>query len=187
MGIPDIRDGLDAVGRECLSQLSDRYVRSSQVAVEEATYGALVRLTQDFRLRYPLVDGEGNFGSVDGDPPADAQYTRVRRTPLGRELPRFPNLLVNGSDTIPPHNLGEVAAAVTAVLDDPAVDVAGLMEHLPGPDFPTGGLIVGGSAIREPTRRAKGCCVSAPACSSRSARSSSPSFRSASRRAARTA
>jgi DNA gyrase subunit A len=144
----DVCDGLDDVRRRCLSLLGDRYVRSAKVARDPASYDALTALAQEFRQRYPLVDGRGNFGSVDGDPPADAEYTEVRLAPLAHELPRFPNLLVNGSSAIPPHNLREVVAAVIAFLEEPAIDVPGLMEHLPGPDFPSGGVLADRASLR---------------------------------------
>jgi DNA gyrase subunit A len=147
--IADVYDGLDARSRRCLSRLGTRYVRSSRVVADEDDYACLVGLAQAFRLRYPLVDGDGNFGSVDGDPPADPEYTRVRLAPIARDLERFPTLLVNGSETIPPHNLTEVVAAVLAVLDDASVGLDALLERLPGPDFPTGGAIVEPSTLRE--------------------------------------
>ena len=93
------------------------------------------------------MDGRGNFGSVDEDPAADAEYTQARRAPLAYELSRFPNVLVNGSRSIPPHNLREAVAAVLALLDEPEIDVAGLMAHMPGPDFPTGGMLADPSEL----------------------------------------
>jgi DNA gyrase subunit A len=140
--LPDVRDGLGRAGRRLLLLLGDRYVRSDKVVSDAAEYETLAGLAQDFRQRYPLVRGNGNFGSPDGDPPADARYTEARLAPIARELPRFPNLLVNGSDTIPPHNLREAAAPVIACAEDPEIDVPELMAHMPGPDFPTGGVIV---------------------------------------------
>jgi DNA gyrase subunit A len=118
-----------------LSRLGDRYVRSADVVDSAEEYESLVGLVQPFRRRYPLVEGQGNFGSVYGDEPADPPYTEARLAPLARELASFPNLLVNGSRTIPPHNLCEVAAAVLARIDGGA--------ELLRPDFPTGGVIVG--------------------------------------------
>jgi DNA gyrase subunit A len=140
--IPHVHDGLDVLERRVVSLLGDRYVRCADIVHDAVSYRALVGLAQPFRRRYPLVDGRGNFGSVDADPPADARYTKARLAPIARALPRFPNLLVNGSGTIPPHNLREVAAAVIACIDEPDIDVAGLMAHMPGPDFPMGGAIV---------------------------------------------
>ena len=146
--IPDLRDGLTAPERRVLSRLGERFVKCADVVDDARGYEALVGLAQDFRRRYPLVDGRGNFGSIDDDPPAEARYTEARLAPLARALPRFPNLLVNGSGTIPPHNLREVVAAVIACVDDPGIDVPGLMEHMPGPDFPSGGVIVDRARIR---------------------------------------
>ena len=158
---------------------------------DQAIYDALVRMAQDFSMRLPLIDGQGNFGSVDGDPPAAMRYTEVparqgRRTHLledidkdtvdfqdnydGREqeptvLPaRFPNLLVNGAGgiavgmatNIPPHNLGEVIDACIAYLDNPAIGVDELAEIVPGPDFPTGGLILGRAGIRSAYYKGRG-------------------------------
>jgi DNA gyrase/topoisomerase IV subunit A len=114
---------LAAMQSPLLDRLTDRYVRSSKLVRSEAEYDELVRLAH---ARYPLVHGRGNFGSVDDDPPADAQYTEARLAPLASERDGFPGFLVNGTDTIPPHNLGEVCAA----LADGA--------PLPGPDFPGG-------------------------------------------------
>jgi DNA gyrase subunit A len=128
--VRDLRDGLDATERELLANIGDRWMNSARVARDDDAWDALAGLAQGWRTRYPLVQGRGNFGSVDGDPPADARYTEVRLAPLARELPRFPNLLVNGSGTIPPHNLREVAAALRGA-------------ELPGPDFPTGGVLAG--------------------------------------------
>src|SRR3954465_5052464 len=144
---------------------------------DQAIYDTLVRMAQDFSMRYPLVDGQGNFGSMDNDPAAAMRYTEARLARLATEMlrdidadpvdfnpnydesrlepavlpARFPNLLVNGSagiavgmaTNIPPHNLREAIDAVVAYIDDPQIDTAGLMRHLKGPDFPTGGIIVG--------------------------------------------
>jgi DNA gyrase subunit A len=158
-GLPDVRDGLDAVERRVLSRLGDRYVKCADVVGDAAGYEALVRLAQDFRCRHPLIDGRGNFGSIDGDPPADPPYTEARLAPLARKLPRFPNLLVNGSDTIPPHNLREAVAAVIACIDDPGIDVPGLMEHMPGPDFPVGGVIADSAGVRTAYETGAGAIV----------------------------
>ena len=148
---------------------------------DTATYDALVRMAQDFSMRYQLVDGQGNFGSVDGDPPAAYRYTECRMTALSSELladidketvdfvdnydgkekepvvlpTRVPNLLVNGSagiavgmaTNIPPHNLGEVVTACIALIDDPSISIAALMQYIPGPDFPTAGIINGSQGI----------------------------------------
>ena len=149
---------------------------------DASVYDAMVRLAQDFSLRYPLVDGQGNFGSIDGDPPAAYRYTEARMSKMACEMltdiekdtidwdpnfdettkephvlpSRFPNLLVNGSQgiavgmatNIPPHNLREVVGGLCAMIDDPDIDLPGLMEHIKGPDFPTGGIIMGRSGIR---------------------------------------
>ena len=150
---------------------------------DAAIYDTLVRLAQDFSMRYPLVDGQGNFGSIDDDPPAAMRYTEARLAWIATEMlrdinedtvdfvpnydgknqeplplpSRFPNLLVNGASgiavgmatNIPPHNLRETIGAVIAYIENPAIDVEGLMKHIKGPDFPTGGIILGSSGIRE--------------------------------------
>jgi DNA gyrase subunit A len=190
--LPDARDGLKPVHRRVLYAMHDvglqptRAYRKCAFIVGEvmgkyhphgdsAIYDTLVRMAQDFSLRYQLVDGQGNFGSIDDDPAAAMRYTEARLTRLATELlrdidadtvdfgpnydestqeplvlpARFPNLLVNGTSgiavgmatNIPPHNLREVAAAVAAYIDDPEVDLAGLMEHVKGPDFPGGGIM----------------------------------------------
>src|SRR5207244_6625749 len=197
--LPDARDGLKPVHRRILYAMHENnytpdrpYNKSARVTGEtmgkyhphgsQAIYDALVRLAQDFSLRLPLIDGQGNFGSVDGDPPAAERYTEVRlarpamallddldkhtvdfqRNYDGRErepvvLPaKFPNLLVNGAGgiavgmatNIPPHNLGEVIDACIALIDDPALGIDDLMAIVPGPDFPTGGIILGRAGIR---------------------------------------
>ena len=197
--LPDVRDGLKPVHRRILYTMHERgndpqhpYRKSADTvgAVlgsyhphgDASVYDAMVRLAQDFSLRYPLVDGQGNFGSIDGDPPAAYRYTEARMSKIACEMltdieketvdwdpnfdetkkephvlpSRFPNLLVNGSQgiavgmatNIPPHNLREVVAGMTALIDDPDIDLAGLMEHVKGPDFPTGGIIMGRSGIR---------------------------------------
>ncbi|HEX9852219.1 MAG TPA: DNA topoisomerase (ATP-hydrolyzing), partial [Woeseiaceae bacterium] len=148
---------------------------------DSATYDAMVRMAQNFSMRYQLVDGQGNFGSIDGDPPAAYRYTECRMTSMSSELladidketvdfvdnydgkeqepvvlpTRVPNLLVNGASgiavgmatNIPPHNLGEVISACVALIDDPDISIAGLMQHIPGPDFPTAGIINGTQEI----------------------------------------
>ena len=197
--LPDVRDGLKPVHRRILYTMHERgndpqhpYRKSADTvgAVlgsyhphgDASVYDAMVRLAQDFSLRYPLVDGQGNFGSVDGDPPAAYRYTEARMSKIACEMltdieketidwdpnfdetkkephvlpSRFPNLLVNGSQgiavgmatNIPPHNLREVVAGMSALIDDPDIDLAGLMEYIKGPDFPTGGIIMGRSGIR---------------------------------------
>ena len=197
--LPDVRDGLKPVHRRILYTMHERGndpshpTRKSADTVgavlgsyhphgDASVYDAMVRLAQDFSMRYPLVDGQGNFGSVDGDPPAAYRYTEARMSKLAVELlrdidkdtvdfvPNFdeskqepsvlpcrvPNLLVNGSTgiavgmatNIPPHNLREVIGAIAALIQNPDIDLAGLMEHIKGPDFPTGGIIMGRSGIR---------------------------------------
>ncbi|MBE6903647.1 MAG: DNA gyrase subunit A [Ruminococcaceae bacterium] len=197
--LPDVRDGLKPVHRRILytmyedSLYPDRPYRKSATTVgdvlgryhphgDASVYDALVRMAQDFSLRYPMVDGQGNFGSVDGDPPAAYRYTEARMTKLSLEMltdidkdtidftlnydekrkeptvlpSRFPSLLVNGSSgiavgmatSIPPHNLSEVVDAIFEILDNPECTLADLMEHIKGPDFPTGGTIMGYSGIR---------------------------------------
>jgi len=197
--LPDVRDGLKPVHRRILYTMyeggltSDKPFKKSATCVgdvlghyhphgDQSVYDALVRLAQDFSMRYTLVDGHGNFGSVDGDPPAAYRYTEARMSKLASEMlrdidkdtvdwdpnfdesrkeprvlpSRFPNLLVNGSSgiavgmatNIPPHNLREVIGACICVLDDPDADLADLMEHVKGPDFPTSGIIMGRSGIR---------------------------------------
>ena len=197
--LPDVRDGLKPVHRRILYTMHERgndpshpYRKSADTvgAVlgsyhphgDASVYDAMVRLAQDFSLRYPLVDGQGNFGSVDGDPPAAYRYTEARMSRMAVEmltdidkdtinwdpnfdetkkepsvLPcRFPNLLVNGSQgiavgmatNIPPHNLSEVIDGCVAYIDNPDIDLPGLMEYIKGPDFPTAGIIMGRSGIR---------------------------------------
>ena len=197
--LPDVRDGLKPVHRRILYTMyesgltSDKPFKKSATCVgdvlgkyhphgDASVYDAMVRLAQDFSMRYMLVDGHGNFGSVDGDPAAAYRYTEARLSKLSNEMlrdidketinwdpnfdesrseprvlpSRFPNLLVNGSSgiavgmatNIPPHNLTEVINACVAVLDDPEVTMSDLMEHVSGPDFPTGGIIMGRSGIR---------------------------------------
>ncbi|RLA35535.1 MAG: DNA gyrase subunit A, partial [Gammaproteobacteria bacterium] len=205
--LPDARDGLKPVHRRVLYAMSvlgndwnKAYKKSARVVGDvigkyhphgdSAVYDTIVRMAQPFSLRYMLVDGQGNFGSVDGDAPAAMRYTEVRMSRLAHELladldketvnfvanydesereptvfpTRIPNLLVNGSagiavgmaTNIPPHNLGEVIAACLALIDDPAIDIDGLMQHVPGPDFPTSGIINGASGIDEAYRTGRG-------------------------------
>ena len=197
--LPDVRDGLKPVHRRILYTMyesgltSDKPFKKSATCVgdvlgkyhphgDSSVYDAMVRLAQDFSMRYLLVDGHGNFGSVDGDPPAAYRYTEARLSKMSNEMlrdidketvnwdpnfdesrkeprvlpSRFPNLLVNGSSgiavgmatNIPPHNLTEVINACVAVLDDPECSMVDLMDHISGPDFPTGGIIMGRSGIR---------------------------------------
>jgi DNA gyrase subunit A len=205
--LPDVRDGLKPVHRRVLYGMQDLglqpnrpYAKCARVVGEvmgryhphgdAAIYDTLVRLAQEFAMRNPLVDGQGNFGSIDSDPPAAMRYTEARLDRLATELlrdldqdtvdfgsnydesrqeplilpSRFPNLLVNGSagiavgmaTNIPPHNLGEAIDATIAYIDDPEIDVAGLMRHVKGPDFPTGGLIVGRGGIKEAYETGRG-------------------------------
>ena len=197
--LPDVRDGLKPVHRRILYTMyesgltSDKPFKKSATCVgdvlgryhphgDASVYDAMVRLAQNFSMRYMLVDGHGNFGSVDGDPPAAYRYTEARLSKISNEMlrdiekdtvdwdpnfdesrkeprvlpSRFPNLLVNGSSgiavgmatNIPPHNLKEVINACVCVLDDPEATLADLMDHITGPDFPTGGIIMGRSGIR---------------------------------------
>src|SRR5881396_1686638 len=208
--LPDVRDGLKPVHRRVLYAMHEsglqpnRPTRKCARVVgevmgnyhphgDQAIYDALVRLAQPFSLRYPLVDGQGYFGSVDGDPPGAMRYTECRLSRIATEMlrdiesdtvdfvpnydesrrqpsvlpARFPNLLVNGSTgiavgmatNIPPHNLGEVVDALVAVIDDPEIDVDRLTRHIKGPDFPTGGIIVGREGIREAYRSGRGRIV----------------------------
>ncbi|WP_297527212.1 DNA gyrase subunit A [Thiohalobacter sp.] len=198
--LPDVRDGLKPVHRRVLYAMSELgndwnkpYKKSARVVGDvigkyhphgdTAVYDTIVRMAQPFSLRYMLIDGQGNFGSVDGDAPAAMRYTEVRMSRIAHELladldketvdfvpnydeserepavfpTRIPNLLVNGSagiavgmaTNIPPHNLGEVVDACIALIDDPAIDIRGLMAHVPGPDFPTGAIIRGVRGIQE--------------------------------------
>ena len=197
--LPDVRDGLKPVHKRILYTMwqaglsPDKPYRKSATTVgdvlgsyhphgDASVYDALVRMAQDFSLRYPLVDGHGNFGSVDGDPPAAYRYTEARMSKISLEMladidketvdwgpnyddskkeplvlpSRFPNLLCNGSTgiavgmatNIPPHNLCEVIDAVVALIDNPDSEIYDLMEHIAGPDFPTGGIIMGKAGIR---------------------------------------
>src|SRR6266705_715049 len=196
--LPDIRDGLKPVHRRILFGMHElglapnRPTRKSAKIIGEVMgkyhphgdmpiYDALVRMAQPFNLRYPLVDGQGNFGSVDGDPPAASRYTEARLTRIATALlqdidketvdfrpnyddsehepevllTRVPNLLVNGSSgiavgmatNIPPHNLTEIIEATILMIRNPATPLAKIMEIVPGPDFPTGGFILGKQGI----------------------------------------
>ena len=163
--VPDVRDGLTPICRRALEAL-DHELRDSTQVVDaalrvarrrdggrRAIYGELVRMARDWELRHPLVEAEGNLGSLNGDGAASAEYTRLRLSAAGADAlhARLPNLLVNGSfslatgpaSSVPPHNLREVAGAAIAFVDDPAIDVEGLMSHVIGPDFPTGGIVAG--------------------------------------------
>ena len=197
--LPDVRDGLKPVHRRILYVMHERgndpshpYRKSADTvgAVlgsyhphgDASVYDAMVRLAQDFSLRYPLVDGQGNFGSVDGDPPAAYRYTEARMSKIAVDMmtdiekntvdfvpnfdeskqepsvlpSRIPNLLVNGSTgiavgmatNIPPHNLREIVDGIVCLIDNPDAELPQLMEHIKGPDFPTGGIIMGRSGIR---------------------------------------
>ncbi|MED4313220.1 DNA gyrase subunit A [Heyndrickxia coagulans] len=205
--IPDVRDGLKPVHRRILYAMNDlgmtpdkAYKKSARIVGEvigkyhphgdSAVYETMVRMAQDFSYRYMLVDGHGNFGSVDGDPAAAMRYTEARMSKISLELlrdinkdtidfqdnydgsekepavlpSRFPNLLVNGSSgiavgmatNIPPHQLGEVIDAILALSKDPDITIQELMEYIPGPDFPTAGLIVGRSGIRRAYETGRG-------------------------------
>ncbi len=205
--LPDVRDGLKPVHRRILFSMHESgydwnkaYRKSARVVGDvigkyhphgdQAVYDALVRLAQDFSMRLPLIDGQGNFGSVDGDPPAAMRYTEVRRARAAHALTedlekntvefqdnydaserepvvlpaRFPNLLVNGAGgiavgmatNVPPHNMGEVIDACLAYIEDPAITLDVLTEIVPGPDFPTGGLIIGRTAPRSALARGRG-------------------------------
>ena len=205
--LPDVRDGLKPSQRRILVAMSDLNLspgrphrKCAKIAGdtsgnyhphgEQVVYPTLVRLAQDFNMRYPMVQGQGNFGSIDGDPPAALRYTEARLNPAAMEmlgdleketvdfqpnydetrtepviLPgKFPNLICNGSSgiavgmatNIPPHNAGEVIDALVALIDDPQIAIDGLMEHIQGPDFPTGGLIYGSSGINEAYHTGRG-------------------------------
>ena len=205
--LPDVRDGLKPVHRRVLYAMRElgndynkAYKKSARVVGDvigkyhphgdSAVYDTIVRMAQPFSMRALLVDGQGNFGSVDGDAPAAMRYTEVRMSKIAHELladidretvdfvenydgsesepsvmpTRLPNLLVNGSSgiavgmatNIPPHNLNEVVAATLALIEDPTIDVPALMEHLPGPDFPTAGIINGAAGIYSAYRTGRG-------------------------------
>jgi len=208
--LPDARDGLKPVHRRILYSMHENgyewnkpYRKSARVVGDvigkyhphgdQAVYDALVRMAQDFSMRLPLIDGQGNFGSVDGDPPAAMRYTEVRLTKVANALledldkgtvdfqsnyddsereptvlpARFPNLLVNGAGgiavgmatNIPPHNLGEVIDATVALIDNPALGIEELIRIIPGPDFPTGGIILGRQGIRAAYHLGRGSIV----------------------------
>ena len=208
--LPDVRDGLKPVHRRILYTMyedgftpSNPYKKCATTVGDvlgryhphgdASVYDALVRMAQDFSLRYPLVDGHGNFGSVDGDPPAAYRYTEARMSKISMEMltdieketvdffpnfdestqepdvlpSKFPGLLVNGSSgiavgmatNVPPHNLGEAVRACVALIDDPDITIEGLMEYIKGPDFPTGGLIMGVRGIRQAYETGRGKIV----------------------------
>ncbi len=208
--LPDVRDGLKPVHRRILYGMSElgidwnkKYVKCARVTGDvmgkyhphgnAAIYDALARMAQDWSLRLPLIDGQGNFGSVDGDPPAAERYTECRLEKSAHSLlddldkdtvdfrenydgtlsepvvvpAKFPNLLVNGAGgiavgmatNIPPHNLSEVIDGCVAIIDNPAIDLIQLMEHIPGPDFPTGAIILGRSGIRSAYETGRGSVV----------------------------
>jgi DNA gyrase subunit A len=208
--LPDVRDGLKPVHRRILYSMYEqghtpdkKYVKSARVVGDvmgkyhphgdSAIYDALVRMAQGFSMRLPLIDGQGNFGSVDGDPAAAMRYTECRLDTSAMALledidkdtvdfqsnydgnekepvvlpARFPNLLVNGAGgiavgmatNIPPHNLGEVIDACTALIDDPAISIDDLINIVPGPDFPTGGIILGKAGIRSAYHTGRGSIV----------------------------
>jgi DNA gyrase subunit A len=208
--LPDARDGLKPVHRRILYSMHENgyewnkpYRKSARVVGDvigkyhphgdQAVYDALVRMVQDFSMRVPLIDGQGNFGSVDNDPPAAMRYTEVRLQKVTNALvedldkdtvdftpnydnserepvvmpARFPNLLVNGAGgiavgmatNIPPHNLGEVIDGAIALIDDPALSIDDLIKIIPGPDFPTGGVIIGRAAIRAAYHLGRGSIV----------------------------
>jgi len=205
--LPDVRDGLKPVHRRILYSMHENgndwnkaYRKSARIVGDvigkyhphgdQAVYDALVRLAQEFSMRLPLIDGQGNFGSVDGDPPAAMRYTEVRRAKVAHALTedlekgtvdfqenydaserepvvlpaRFPNLLINGgggiavgmATNIPPHNPGEVINACLAYIEDPSISMESLTEIVPGPDFPTGAIIIGRNAPRVALARGRG-------------------------------
>src|SRR5918993_793943 len=208
--LPDVRDGLKPVhrrvlyGMQTMGVLSGRpYKKSARIVGDvmgkyhphgdTAIYDALVRMAQDFSMRVPLIDGQGNFGSMDGDPPAAMRYTEARLDPAAETMledidrdtvdfqpnydesqtepvvlpAMFPNLLINGAGgiavgmatNIPPHNLGEVIDACVAYIDNPEIELDELMQHVPGPDFPTGAMLLGKGGIREAYRTGRGSLV----------------------------
>src|SRR5471030_1934653 len=213
--LPDARDGLKPVHRRILFSMHENgydwnkaYRKSARVVGDvigkyhphgdQSIYDALVRMAQEFSMRVPLIDGQGNFGSVDGDPPAAMRYTEVRRAKIAHQLSediekdtvewkdnydssekeptvlpaRFPNILVNGAGgiavgmatNIPPHNLGEVIAACLAYIDDPSINLEALTEIVPGPDFPTGALLIGKQNARAALARGRGSILMRARC-----------------------
>jgi len=225
--LPDVRDGLKPVHRRILFSMHENgydwnkaYRKSARVVGDvigkyhphgdQSIYDALVRMAQDFSMRAPLIDGQGNFGSVDGDPPAAMRYTEVRRAKLAHAMTedidkgtvsfqdnydgserepvvlpaRFPNLLVNGSSgiavgmatNIPPHNLGEVIDACLAVIEDPSIGMDALMEIVPGPDFPTGALIIGKLAAKAALAHGRGSVLMRARCAVEEIRKDRPAI-----------
>ena len=205
--LPDVRDGLKPVHRRVLFSMYEQrnvwnraHKKSARIVGDvigkyhphgdQSVYDTIVRLAQDFSMRYPLVDGQGNFGSIDGDPPAAMRYTEVRMEKITGEMlqdieketvefranydesmqepvvlpAKLPNLLLNGSSgiavgmatNIPPHNLGELVDGLIALIRNPQIDTEELMQHIPGPDFPTAGIIDGRKGIRDAYRTGKG-------------------------------
>jgi DNA gyrase subunit A len=205
--LPDVRDGLKPVHRRVLYAMYDMgntsdkaYKKSARLVGDiigkyhphgdTAVYDTIVRMAQDFNLRYPLVDGQGNFGSIDGDNPAAMRYTEIRMTPLAEEMladidketvdflpnyddslkepavlpSRVPNLLINGAagiavgmaTNVPPHNVSEVIAGLVALIENPDITIKQLMQHIPGPDFPTAGFIHGREPIIQAYHEGKG-------------------------------
>lgn len=205
--LPDVRDGLKPVHRRILYGMLELglepgkpFKKSARIVGEvmgkyhphgdAPIYEAIARMAQDFSLRYPLIEGQGNFGSIDGDPPAAMRYTEARLAPIAMEMlydieketvdfvpnfdgslfepvvlpSRIPNLLINGSSgiavgmatNIPPHNLSEVVDALIKLIDNPDITIDELMEVLPGPDFPTGGIICGREGIKKAYETGKG-------------------------------
>ena len=208
--LPDVRDGFKPVHRRVLFgmwemglEYNKPYRKSAKIVGEvmgnyhphgdASIYDTMVRMAQDWNLRYPLVDGQGNFGSVDGDPPAAMRYTEARLAKISQEVTadiekntvefgpnydesreeplvfpvKIPNLLVNGSagiavgmaTNIPPHNLGEVVDGLCALIDDPDIDIDGLMKHIKAPDFPTAGFILGKDGIKDAYKTGRGSLV----------------------------
>ncbi|MCC0028258.1 MAG: DNA gyrase subunit A [Brucellaceae bacterium] len=208
--LPDVRDGLKPVHRRILYAMHEggfhwnrKYVKSSRIVGDvmgkyhphgdAAIYDAMVRMAQDWSMRLPLIDGQGNFGSIDGDPPAAMRYTESRLEKVAHDLledidketvdfqenydssssepkvlpARFPNLLANGSGgiavgmatNIPPHNLGELIDGCIALMENPAITLPELMQHIPGPDFPTGAIVLGRSGIRSAYETGRGSII----------------------------
>ena len=214
--LPDVRDGLKPVHRRVLYGMTELglasnrpYKKSARIVGEvlgkyhphgdTSVYDTMVRMAQDWSLRYPMVDGQGNFGSIDGDPPAAMRYTEARMRKLAEEMlsdidketvdfrpnfddslseptvlpARIPNLLVNGAAGIAvgmatnmaPHNLSEVIDGTVAYIDNKDIDVAGLMEHIKAPDFPTGGIIYGTEGVKSAFEtQCKGCALACFRC-----------------------
>jgi DNA gyrase subunit A len=147
--LPDLVDGLTAAEQRVLSGLTSSYRRSDRIVDgDRALYDTLVRMVRRFSTRYPLVEGQGNFGNIDGYSAADMEYTEARRSPIAADVACFPNVLVNGAPGIPPHNLSEIVAATVAYVDVPAIDASDLLAHIAGPDFPTGGVVIDRATCR---------------------------------------